>query len=75
MMDFNKKVKNPLLNTAVTGGTIEDFSQHALLLPAKEKPPPVLNLLPGESSDRIYQKYVSGLIITKNVRCGSILKL
>jgi hypothetical protein len=49
MMDFNKKVKNPLLNTAVTGGTIEDFSQHALLLPAKEKPPPVLNLLPEQA--------------------------
>ncbi|XP_044256193.1 phospholipase DDHD2 [Tribolium madens] len=52
MNDFNKKVKNPLFNNAVTGGTIEDFSQNALLLPAKEKtpppPPPVLNLEPDQ---------------------------
>ncbi|XP_008200242.1 phospholipase DDHD2 [Tribolium castaneum] len=52
MTDFNKKVKNPLFNNAVTGGTIEDFAQNALLLPAKEKtpppPPPVLNLEPDQ---------------------------
>lgn len=48
MSDPTKKVQNPLFNVAVTGSTFEEFSQHALLLPAKEKPPPpVLNLTQG----------------------------
>lgn len=38
MSDPKKKITNPLFSNAVTGGTVEDFSQNALLLPAKEKP-------------------------------------
>lgn len=32
-----KKVNNPLFSAAVTGATLEEFSQNAILLPAKEK--------------------------------------
>ncbi|XP_056646914.1 phospholipase DDHD2 isoform X4 [Diorhabda sublineata] len=49
MNDPTKKMKNPLFNVSVTGGTFEDFSQNAILLPAKEKPPlPTLNLTPEQ---------------------------
>lgn len=46
-----KKVNNPLFSAAVTGATLEDFSQNAILLPAKEKTPPAtLKLSQGMSS-------------------------
>lgn len=38
-MSDHRKVINPLLNVSVTGATLEDFSQHAVLLPAAEAPP------------------------------------
>lgn len=37
MNDQFKKVNNPLFSAAVTGATLEEFSQNAILLPAKEK--------------------------------------
>ncbi|CAG9855431.1 unnamed protein product [Phyllotreta striolata] len=40
MDDQSKKLKNPLFSAFVTGTTLEDYSQNAILLPAKEKPPP-----------------------------------
>lgn len=49
MNDGTRKIINPLFNAAVTGGTIEEFSQNAILLPAKEKTaPPILNISPGK---------------------------
>lgn len=49
MNDPTKKMKNPLFNISVTGGTLEDFSQNAIILPAKEKPPlPSLNFTPEQ---------------------------
>nr|CAH7767761.1 unnamed protein product [Callosobruchus chinensis] len=49
MNDHSKKFSNPLFNAAVTGSTYEDFSQHAVLLPAEEKPPaPSLNISPEQ---------------------------
>lgn len=49
MNDGTKKIINPLFNAAVTGGTIEEFTQNAILLPAKEKtPPPTLNISSGK---------------------------
>lgn len=45
MTDNRKLVKNTLFNPAVTGSTLDDFSQNAVLLPAMEKPPPpILNI-------------------------------
>lgn len=35
-----KRVNNPLFSASVTGATLEEFSQNAILLPAKEKTPP-----------------------------------
>lgn len=49
MNDSNRKIVNPLFNVAVTGGTVEEFSQNAILLPAKKKtPPPTLNISPDQ---------------------------
>lgn len=53
MNDQFKKVNNPLFSAAVTGATLEDFSQHAVLLPAKEKDPPATLKL----SQGIYLSY------------------
>lgn len=39
MNEHFKKVNNPLFSAAVTGATLEEFSQNAVLLPAKEKAP------------------------------------
>lgn len=69
MTEFNKKVKNPLFNNAVTGGTIEDFSQNALLLPAKEKTPPppapVLNLDSGKHMHNTFLIHNSSKCLTR----------
>lgn len=48
MNDPKKFVKNTLFSPSVTGSTYEDFTQHAILLPAMEKPPPkpVVNIVP-----------------------------
>ncbi|XP_050313256.1 phospholipase DDHD2 isoform X2 [Anthonomus grandis grandis] len=49
MTDPKRLVKNTLFNPSVTGSTLEDFSQNALLLPAMEKPPlPPLNITPEQ---------------------------
>lgn len=40
MSDPFKKVNNPLFSAAITGATFEDFSQNAVILPAKEKSAP-----------------------------------
>lgn len=51
MADPKKLVKNTLFNPSVTGSTYEEFSQHAVLFPAMEKPPqPIVNISTGESS-------------------------
>lgn len=58
MNDQSKKLKNPLFSAFVTGGTFEDFSQNAILLPAKEKPPPpTLNLSHGKYTVTFFNYY------------------
>lgn len=78
MTDLNRKVLNPLFNVSVTGSTVEDYTQHALLLPAKAKspPPPVLNLSQGEKWD--WQKCcnirILGVLIIINLMDHLLLK-
>lgn len=42
MSEKAKKVNNPLFTPSVTGGTYEEFSQNAMLFPAKEIPTPAV---------------------------------
>lgn len=36
MAEHNRRVNNQLFSASVTGGTFEEFSQHAMLFPVQE---------------------------------------
>lgn len=40
MAEESKRVNNPLFSASVTGSTFEEFSQHAMLFPARQSQPP-----------------------------------